>query len=94
MTISLRENLIRELKGKTFRINNLGSILPGWSEGVSPEYEELHDRIEPQFDIFFRGKRRAKLKGADPAWLAVSWWPYASLEQLEIGSWFLAWVCT
>ena len=52
MTISVRENLIKELKGKTFRINDLGSILPGWSEGVSPEYEELHDRIEPKFDMY------------------------------------------
>ena len=52
MTYSVRENLIRELKGQTFRFNDLGSILPGWCERTSSEAEALRKRIEPEFDMY------------------------------------------
>ena len=52
MTISVREGLIQELKGKTIRVNDLGNILPGWPEGVNPDVKELRDQIEPWLDTY------------------------------------------
>ena len=52
MTISVRQNLAKELKGKVYRIHDLGKILPGWSEGVSSEVEELRNHTEPKLDRY------------------------------------------
>ena len=52
MTISAREKLIKDLKGKTIRIRDLGSILPGWSQGVSPHLEVLRNETEARLDTY------------------------------------------
>ena len=52
MTLSVREGLIQELKGKTIRINNLGEILPGWPQGSNPQVQELRDQIEAWLDTY------------------------------------------
>ena len=52
MTVSVREGLIQELKGKTIRVNDLGRILPGWPQGVNPDVNELRDQIEPWLDTY------------------------------------------
>ena len=52
MTLSVREGLIQELKGKTIRVNDLGNILPGWPQGVNPVVNELYDQIEAWLDTY------------------------------------------
>lgn len=52
MTLSLREALIQELKGKTIRIKNLGNILPGWPQVISPDIKEFRDQIEAWLDTY------------------------------------------
>ena len=52
MATSVRQNLIKDLKGKTIRIRDLGNILPGWSEGLSPEVEELRNQIDARLDTY------------------------------------------
>ena len=51
MTFSVREDLIKDLKGESVRVCNLESILPGWSQGVNPEVENLRDQIEQRLDV-------------------------------------------
>ena len=52
MTLSVRESLIHELKGQTIRVNDLGSILPGWPQAVSPNVNELSNQIETWLDTY------------------------------------------
>lgn len=52
MTLSVREGLIQEMKGKTIRVNDLGNILPGWPQGVSSDVNELRDQIEAWLDTY------------------------------------------
>ena len=52
MTSSIREDLIKDLKGKTIRIYNLGGILPGWPQDVSPDVEQLREQTEAKLDTY------------------------------------------
>ena len=52
MATSVRQNLIKDLKGQTIRIRDLGNILPGWPEGLSPEVEELRNQIDVRLDTY------------------------------------------
>ena len=52
MTLSVREGLVQELKGKTIRVNDLGKILPGWPQGVNPDVKQLRDQIEARLDTY------------------------------------------
>lgn len=48
--------------------------------------------IFPIYSLFPPGKRRSKLKAADPALFGAMWWPYASLERLCIATYLSIWV--
>lgn len=52
MTSAVRNTLIKDLKGKTISVHDLGSLLPGWSAGVSPDVENLREKIEAKLDTY------------------------------------------
>ena len=50
MTPSIRENLIKDLKGQTIRIRDLGAIMHGWPHSVNAGVEELRVQVEERLD--------------------------------------------
>ena len=52
MTASVRESLIRDLKGKTIRIPDLGHSMSGWPQRLNPEFGDLRNRVEVTLDRY------------------------------------------
>ena len=61
MKSSVRESLIRDLKGKTIRIPDLGHSMSAWPQRLNPEFGNLRNQVEVALDTYEYFSRSALL---------------------------------
>ncbi|KAI4117593.1 MAG: hypothetical protein LQ345_002224, partial [Seirophora villosa] len=89
---TVREDLIRDLRGRTIHVPDLHDVMPDWPHAINPQIESLRRDVEARLDSLFSAERSAKLKAADPAYFASAWWPYASYERLQVATYLALWL--
>ncbi|KAI4120661.1 MAG: hypothetical protein LQ338_006850 [Usnochroma carphineum] len=99
MTSSQREQLLEGLRGQAVRIPDLRPIFSGWAGAyggnISPHLKELVGVVDEKLQSLFANEAKlARLKAADFALFASSWWPQAGIEELRILTFLAIWLFT
>ncbi|KAK0113387.1 hypothetical protein ONS96_014253 [Cadophora gregata f. sp. sojae] len=79
--ISNMKILAASLRGQTFVLPKLDSLMPGWPSYVGKHYEELQAVAEKKYTkLGYTGDKLKRLRRINCPLPASCWWPEASLE--------------
>lgn len=87
------KQLLKSLQGRMLHIPDLQAMMSHWPQYVSPELDRLRADVDETLrNLFPDNIRLRKMRQADPALFAASWWPYAPYERLRLASYLTIWV--
>ncbi|KAK3693084.1 isoprenoid synthase domain-containing protein [Podospora appendiculata] len=93
MTINPVVNIAAQLKGQVLRCPDLTPSFSQWPSGVSPHYKQLEATVERRIREWIPDQQIARsARNLDLAYFVATWWPKASVENLETMAWMTLWL--
>ncbi|TAQ88585.1 hypothetical protein B7494_g3094 [Chlorociboria aeruginascens] len=88
-----RKQLLDSIRGQRVLIPNLRPLFSSWGNQINPNYQKLIPVVNQKLESLVQNEKRLKkLKTADFALFASSWWPTAQFNELQIVTFLAIWL--
>nr|AHY23921.1 terpene synthase [Hypoxylon sp. E7406B] len=95
-SVNTREQLLTDTRGSRVMIPDLQSMISHWPQRTNTDVERLDEYVEKALTCFSslsnNEARVRRLKATNVAFIAATWWPYASYKALEVLTSLLLWL--
>ncbi|KAI8946133.1 terpenoid synthase [Xylaria longipes] len=89
-----RIELIARLRVKSYYLPDLKRQFKGWPDALNPHYSQLKISLDARINDLYLPDRAADLIKANYGLCTSLWWPRATLERLEICTFWFLWLFT